>query len=68
MSLKAFHIVFISISTVVSAVFALWCVREITHTPEPFTVGGAIGASLATVGLLVYAALFLKRARTIDLL
>ena len=68
MSLKAFHIVFISVSTVLSAVFALWCFREFARSQQPVAfVGGALGA-LGVAGLLVYGVRFVRRARGVGYL
>jgi predicted membrane protein len=68
MSLKAFHIVFISVSTVLSAVFALWCFREFSRSDHAAAAAGGVLGMFAVAGLLVYGVRFLKRARGIGYL
>jgi len=68
MSLKAFHIVFITISTLLSGVFALWCVREFSHSRGFGAGAGAAIGALSVVGLLVYGVRFLRRARDVGYL
>ena len=66
MSLKAFHIVFISVSTVLSGVFALWCLRELNRSESVAAgVGAALGA-LGVIGLVVYGVVFLRRVRNVS--
>lgn len=68
MSLKAFHIVFITVSTLLSGVFALWCARELSRSPNAAAgIGAAVGA-LGVVALLIYGVRFLKRARDVGYL
>ena len=63
MSLNAFHIVFISVSTVLSAVFALWCFREFARSDQLGALaGGALGA-ISVAGLFVYGVRFVRRMR-----
>ncbi len=68
MSLKAFHIVFISVSTVLSAVFALWCFREFSRSESVAAAAGGVLGVLAVAALLVYGVRFLRRARGLSYL
>lgn len=68
MSLKAFHILFISVSTVLSAVFALWCFREFARTDQPAALAGGVLGAVGVAALLVYGVRFVKRARRVGLL
>lgn len=68
MSLKAFHIFFITISTILSVCFGLWAIRNYNHHQE--TLSLVIGyASLAgAVALLVYGVWFLKKLKGVSYL
>jgi hypothetical protein len=68
MSLKAFHLVFIAASTVLSAVFTLWCIRELSRTPSAAAAAGAACGALAVVALAIYSVRFLKRAKIVGFL
>jgi hypothetical protein len=68
MSLKAFHVIFIGVSTVLCGVFALWCAREFINSRDAFAAAAGIVAALAVGGLLVYGVRFLKRVRGIGYL
>ena len=62
MSLKGFHVVFVSASALLAFGFAAWCIGAV---PEPGTgrlVSGAASV-LAGVGLVLYEAWFLKKMR-----
>lgn len=68
MSLKTFHIVFITVSTVLSGVFTLWCVRELSRTQHAAAgVGAALGA-IGVVALLVYGVRFIRRVKNVGYL
>jgi hypothetical protein len=62
MSLKAFHVVFVTASVLLAFGFAAWCVRGVA---DPSTGRLAAGAAsiLVGVGLIVYEAWFLKKTR-----
>ncbi len=63
MSLKAFHIIFITVSTLLSGVFTLWCARELSRTENAAAgVGAALGA-IGVVALLVYGVRFIRRVK-----
>lgn len=68
MSLKAFHIAFITVSTLLCGVFALWCFREIARGPDAFSIVGGVTGVLAVAGLIVYGVQFLRRARGVGYL
>lgn len=59
MSLKAFHLVFITLSLVLAVVCAWWAFSN--------NVGGyfGVGASIAAVALLVYGIAFVRKSRHI---
>lgn len=59
MSLKAFHIFFITLSVLLSAGCSVWAFRA--GTMQVFAIASAVVA----VALLVYASVFVKKARGI---
>jgi len=64
MSLKSFHVVFISASVLLAFLLAAWCLVAPPNRPADAgrIVGGALCA-LAGVGLVVYEAWFLRKMR-----
>jgi len=65
MSLKAFHVFFVTASTIVTGLFAFWCFREFEAAGRPlFAIGGA-AAVVATIALAVYETVFLRRFKEI---
>ncbi len=69
MSLKAFHIFFIVVATIVLAGFGLWTLRQLT------TVGGggldwalALLSLIGAVGLLIYGRAFLVKMKDVSYL
>jgi hypothetical protein len=62
MTLRAFHVVFVSASALVAFFFAFWCFRA---APSPGLGWAATGATSAALGLLLlaYEAWFLKKTR-----
>jgi hypothetical protein len=62
MSLKGFHIVFVTASALLAFVFAAWCFRA---APEPGAGHLAAGAAsvLVGIGLVGYEAWFVKKMR-----
>lgn len=68
MSLKAFHIAFVTVSTVVAGLFTAWCVREFSVAREPVYAVGGVAAGLVTVALPVYGGLFLRKFKEIGFL
>jgi hypothetical protein len=69
MSLKAFHVVFITASSVLAFAVGVWMLREY-RSPEGTSGDLAYGlASLAVgIGLLVYERFFLRKLRNVSYL
>ena len=69
MSLKAFHIVFITASTLLAIGFGGWSFRQYL-SPEgaQSDLLYAVGSGLAAVALLVYGKYFLKKLKNISYL
>lgn len=68
MSLKAFHIVFITASTLLSVGFSAWAFREYSEEGARINLTFGIGSALAAASLLVYGKYFLKKLRNISYL
>lgn len=68
MSLKAFHILFISVSTLFAFGFALWFVRSYSGTDNFLDLLGAFLAVLSGVGLIIYGIRFLKKLQHVRFL
>ncbi len=68
MSLKAFHIIFISLSTLLALGFAAWC--AVMYLAGRSTVHLVLGilSLLAAVGLVVYGRYVLKKLKNISYL
>lgn len=68
MSLKAFHIVFIIVSTLLAFGLAAWACVSYSHTSRLADLGLGIGSLLAGVALLFYGKYFLKKLKNISYL
>lgn len=68
MSLKAFHIVFVTVSTLVAFFFAGWLVHTYLETKAIGNLLGAIGAFLAGVGLIWYGKSVMRKLKQISYL
>jgi hypothetical protein len=68
MSLKAFHIVFVTISTLVTFFFAGWLLNNYFVTKATGNLLGAIATFLAGVGLIWYGKSVLRKLRNISYL
>lgn len=68
MSLKGFHIVFITFSTLLALGIAAWCVWVNFTVGEPVYTAGAIGASLSAFALVVYGVWFYRKMKRLRLI
>jgi hypothetical protein len=68
MSLKAFHIVFVTATVLMAFGVAAWEVRAFVLLNRWSDLYLAIGAGLAGVGLLIYGRYFLKKLKNISYL
>ncbi len=66
MSLKAFHIVFIALATVLSLVFAGWVFERFLTTGDTIQLIAAVLALLAGAGLVIYGIRFLRKLRKVS--
>ncbi len=65
MSLKAFHVVFILVSTLLCVIFGAWALREYVRTREGAMLAAFVGALVAAAALAVYARWFLRKTRQV---
>ena len=65
MSLKAFHVFFITLATLISAAFALWAVRQAMVVGGTAAVVMALCAVSTAVALPVYGVWFLKKTKEV---
>lgn len=63
MSLKAFHVVFISASAVLALFFAAWCLGMVPGASADTNLIGALCALATGMGLVAYEAWFLRKMR-----
>ena len=68
MSLKAFHIVFVTISTLLAILFGLCAIRYYQMHSDPVALGVGIFSFVGAVGLAVYGRWFLKKLKDVSYL
>ena len=68
MGLKAFHLVFLVASIVLSFGFAAWAINDYTVTRDKLNLIMGIGSAVVGLILLVYGKYFLKKLRHISYL
>ena len=68
MSLKAFHVVFITLSTLLAAGFGVWSIAAYLGRSEGLYLGLGIFSFLAAVALVVYGVYFLKKMKDVSYL
>ncbi|HUJ72474.1 MAG TPA: hypothetical protein VLZ30_09525 [Verrucomicrobiae bacterium] len=63
MSLKAFHIIFITMAVLLCVVFGIWCVSsDYTHGRAGYTISGYASFGLGVL-LILYEIVFLKKLK-----
>jgi hypothetical protein len=69
MSLKAFHLIFITASSALAVGFGIWALRNyLSPDGRAMDMVMAIGSFLAGIGLLVYERYFLKKLKNVSYL
>ena len=68
MSLKAFHIAFVTVSTLLTIGFGAWAIVRYRHQGETLLLLGGIGSLVGTVALVVYGRWFLKKLKGVGYL
>ena len=65
MSLRAFHLLFITLSIVLAAFSAAWAIGQYQVEHQVTFIATAVGSLLGVGGLAVYAAAFLRKTRNL---
>ncbi len=68
MSLKAFHIVFITFSTILALGIAAWCVWVNLTLGEPAYLTGAVASFLFALVLMIYGVWFYRKMKRLRLI
>lgn len=68
MSLKAFHIVFIAVSTLLAIAFGVWEVLRYMETGSIGMLLAGLASFVAAAGLVVYGVRFLKKLKHVGYL
>lgn len=68
MSLKAFHIVFIAISTLFAFGCAYWSMMKFMSGGDMLLVAAAVGSFASGIGLILYGVRFLKKLKHVSFL
>ena len=68
MSLKGFHIVFITFSTLLALGCGAWCIRVNQVAGAPVYLAGAIACFLVALALLVYGVWFYKKMKRLRII
>ena len=63
MSLKGFHIVFITLSTLLAILVGGWCLSVNSAVGAPVYLGGAIASFVVAVALAIYGVWFYKKMK-----
>jgi ABC-type Mn2+/Zn2+ transport system permease subunit len=66
MSLRAFHILFIALSVVLTAFFAAWAFGQYRTEGDSSYALTAVGSLAAGIGLVIYGAAFLKKTKRLS--
>jgi hypothetical protein len=65
-SLKAFHVFFVVVSTLLSLFCGVWGVLAYTHTGSGGYLAFGIGSFVAAVALVVYGFWFLRKLKNVS--
>ncbi len=68
MSLKAFHIFFIVLSTLLALAFGVWAVDDFGRSGSFVHLGLGVGSFLASVALVRYGVWFLRKLKHVGYL
>ena len=68
MSLKAFHIVFIVVSTLLALGTGIWCLWVNLVTGAPIYVVGAVASFVVAILLMVYGFWFYRKMKRLHLI
>lgn len=66
MSLKAFHILFITLSTLLAFGFGIWSLKSYSADNDTKLMVLGIASFIVAVALIVYGVRFLQKLKTLD--
>jgi hypothetical protein len=66
MSLRAFHLFFIGVSTILAAFVAAWAAQQYQTTHAVSDAAMSAGALASGIGMAVYGALFQRKTRRLS--
>jgi O-antigen/teichoic acid export membrane protein len=66
MSLRAFHLLFIALSVVLTAFFAAWAVGQYQTAHDPIYVAACIGSLALGIVLAFYGVMFQRKMRRLS--
>ena len=68
MSLKAFHVFFVVVSTLLALGFGVWSVNEYARAGRGGTLAMGVASFVAAVALVVYGFWFLRKLKNVSYL
>ena len=68
MSLKGFHIVFITLSTLLALGIGVWCIWVNLVAGAPIYLAGAVFSFIAAIALIVYGIWFWRKMKRLRLI
>ena len=68
MSLKSFHIVFVTCVVLLAFFFGAWLIQEYRQTGQPGQLAGGIASCLAGLGMIWYGRVVLRKLKHIGYL
>ena len=68
MSLKGFHILFISISTLLALGCGAWCIQMGVENGTQSYVAGAVGSFVAAAALVIYGVWFYRKMKRLRII
>ena len=68
MSLKAFHIVFIIVSTLVAVAFGAWAIRDFATSGSGLNLALGLASLLGSIALVRYGVWFLRKMKNVGYL
>ena len=63
MSLKAFHIFFVTVSVLFAVGFGVWAIRDFLTTDSALNLALGVVSLVGSVGLLIYGRWFLQKLK-----
>ncbi len=66
MSLKAFHVLFITLSILITLLFGIWCALSFREYQKGIYLAGSVFSFAFSGALIVYGLWFLRKIRNIE--